>query len=63
MTTEVLKAIDPVSLGSLLDSLPILFKQDLFLKETQRKIQQAREFVDESLYRKIAEYKVSYRDM
>jgi len=60
MTREVLNAVNPVSLGSLLDSFPVLFKQNLFLKETQMQIQQARNVIDESLYQKIAEYKVSY---
>jgi len=60
MTREVLNAVNPVSLGCLLDSFPVLFKQNFILKETQRQIQQASNFIDESLYRKIAEYKVSY---
>jgi len=60
MTTEVLKAIDVVSLGTLLDSFPVLFKQNIFLKETQKQIHQTRKFIDESLYKKIAEYKVSH---
>jgi len=62
MTTEVLKAVDPISLGILLDSFPILFKQNIILKQTQMQIRKTRELVDESLYRKIAEHKVSYRE-
>jgi len=61
MTREVLNAVNPVSLGSLLDRFPVLFKQNLVLKETQKQIQQARNYVDEILYKKIAEYKVSYK--
>jgi len=61
MTAEVLKAIDPVSLGSLLDSFPVLFKQNIFLKETLRQIQQTQNYVNETLHNKIAEYKVSFK--
>ncbi|KAF6034555.1 hypothetical protein EB796_007132 [Bugula neritina] len=60
MTREVLNAVNPVSLGSLLDSFPVLFKQNFILKETQRQIQQARNVIDESLYQKIAEYKAEF---
>jgi len=61
MTREVLEAINPVSLGSLLDSFPVLLKQNFFLKGTQGQIKQTCNFIDESLYKKIAEYKVSYK--
>jgi len=60
MTAEVLKAIDPASLGALLDSFPVLFKQNIFLKGTLRQIQQTQNYVNETLHKKIAEYKVSY---
>ncbi|KAF6034560.1 hypothetical protein EB796_007137 [Bugula neritina] len=60
MTREVLEAINPVSLGSLLDSFPVLLKQNFFLKGTQGQIKQTCNFIDESLYKKIAEYKAEF---
>ncbi|KAF6034558.1 hypothetical protein EB796_007135 [Bugula neritina] len=60
MTAEVLKAIDPASLGALLDSFPVLFKQNIFLKETLRQIQQTQNYVNETLHKKIAEYKAEF---
>jgi len=54
MAREVLEAINPVSLGNLLDSFPVLFKQNFLLKEAQGQIKQTCNFMDESLYKKNA---------
>jgi len=57
MTREVLKARNPVPLGNLLDSFPYYLSKNSFSKKPRGKL--SKHAI--SLYKKIAEYKVSYK--
>ncbi|KAF6034847.1 hypothetical protein EB796_006847 [Bugula neritina] len=51
---------DPVCQSISKMTREVLNAQSFFLKETQKQIQQARNYVDEILYKKIAEYKAEF---
>jgi len=58
MNKESIKAVNPVSLGHLLDCFPVLFWQNVILKETIAQIRNTKDFIDRVFYEKINEYKV-----